>query len=108
MKKDTQIIINEKCMEEYKKAMEEFHRGFVINESRLRTCSAQVYETENYWILKSYNTIIAITSKDTGICYDVLRIVYGYTATSAQHIAKFTHDYHTDEYMWGAPKWVAR
>ena len=44
----------------------------------------------------------------TGICYDVLRLVYGYTSTSAQHIAKFRHDYHTPEYMWGAPHWIAR
>lgn len=107
MKKDVQIVVNEKCMEEYKKATGEFHNG-VVNERRLRSCSAWVYETENYWLLKSYNTIIAITSKDTGICYDVLRRVYGYTATSAQHIAKFAHDYHTPEYKWCAPKWTAR
>ena len=107
MKKDTQIIINEKCMEEYKKAIEEANKD-VYNVYRLRTCSAWVYETANYWILRSYNTVIAVTSKDTGVCYDVLRIVYGYTATSAQHIAKFTHDYHTADYKWSAPKWVAR
>ena len=107
MKKDVQMVINEKCMAEYKKAMVEFHSG-LDNENRLRTCTAWVFETEHYWILKSYNTIVAVTSKDTGLCYDVLRIVYGYTATSAQHIAKFAHDYHTAEYTWGSPKWVAR
>lgn len=107
MRKDVQNVINNKCMEEYGKAMEEFKTGnYEIK--RLRSCTASVIETPHYWILRSYNTIISVTSKDTGVCYDVLRIVYGYTATSAQHIAKFTHDYHTDEYMWGAPKWVAR
>lgn len=107
MKKDEQIVVNEKCIEEYNKAMEEFHKG-VVNEGRLRSCAAWVYETKNYWILKSYNTVVSVTSKDTGICYDVLRIVYGYTATSAQHIAKFAHDYHTPEYKWRAPQWIAR
>ena len=107
MKKDTQIVINEKCMEEYNKAMEEAHKD-VYNVDRLRTCLAWVYETANYWILRSYNTVVAVTSKDTGVCYDVLRRVYGYTATSAQHITKFAHDYHTAEYMWDAPKWTAR
>lgn len=107
MRKDVQIIINEKCMEEYGKAIEELRPGF-FEGMRLRTCSAYVFETSHYWILKSYNTIVAVISKDTGICYDVLRIVYGYTATSAQHITKFRHDYHTPEYMWGAPHWIAR
>ena len=107
MKKETQIVINAKCYEEYKKAMKEYLDG-PRTEHRLRTCTAWVYETKNYWILKSYNTVVAVTSKDTGVCYDVLRRVYGYTATSAQHIAKFTHDYHTTDYKWCAPKLVAR
>ena len=107
MKKDVQKLINEKCMEEYGKAMEEFRTGF-FEGKRLRTCRAYVFETEHYWILKSYNTIVAVTSKDSGICYDVLRIVYGHTATSAQHIAKFAHDYNTLEYNFYAPKWTAR
>ena len=107
MRKDVQIAINAKCMEEYEKAMEEFNTGF-FEGKRLRSCSAYVFETQHYWILKSHTTIVAVTSKDTGICYDVLRKAYGYKATSAQHIAKFTHDYHTAEYKWCAPKWVAR
>lgn len=80
-------VINEKCMEEFEKAMEEFRTGN-FDTMKLRSCTASVIETPHYWILISYNTIIAVTSKDTGVCYDVLRVVYGYTATSAQHIAK--------------------
>lgn len=38
-------------------------------------------------ILISYNTMVAFTIN--GVMYDFLRYVYGYTATSAQHIAKF-------------------
>ena len=60
---------------------------------RLRHCTAWVYETDNYYILRSYNTYIAAIEKFSGWCGDVLRKVYGYTATSAQHVAKFVSDY---------------
>lgn len=60
--------------------------------SRLRSCSAEVWASDNYYILRSYSTIIACIDSD-GNCYDFLRKVYGYTATSAQHIAKFQSDY---------------
>ena len=61
---------------------------------RLRTCKATVYETKHYYVLASYNTFVAAINKDSGIMFDFLRYVYGYTATSAQHIAKFRNDYH--------------
>lgn len=64
---------------------------------RLSTCTARVYENTNYYVLVSYNTavalLVAFIDKHNGICYDVLRYVYEYTRTSAQHIAKFSHDY---------------
>lgn len=60
---------------------------------RLRSCTAWVFETENFFLLKSYDTIIAAISKPTSICADVLRDVYRYTPTSAQHISKFFSDY---------------
>lgn len=60
---------------------------------RLRTCTAWVFETENFLLLKSYGTVIAAIDKRTSFCVDVLRDVYGYTPTSAQHIAKFFSDY---------------
>lgn len=66
---------------------------------RLRSCTAWVYETPNYYLLRSYNTIIAFIVKSTDTCYDVLRLVYGYTSTSAKHIAKFRHDYGNGK--WG-------
>ena len=65
---------------------------------RLRTCNATVYETSKYYILKSYNTVIAFIIKDRDILVDILRLAYGYTSTSAQHIAKFNSDY-------GRAKW---
>ena len=67
--------------------------------ARLRTCSAQVYETEHWYILESYSTLVACIAKDTDCGFDFLRYVYGYTATSAQHINKFFKDYGKDK--WG-------
>ena len=60
---------------------------------RLRTCQALVYASDNWFILKSYDTFVACINRKTGVGYDVLRYVYGYTATSAQHISKFFNDY---------------
>ena len=69
-----------------------------VKGKRLRSCTAWVFETEDYYILKSYETYVAVILKSADVMYDALRIVYGYTATSAQHISKFSHDY-------GAGKW---
>ena len=60
---------------------------------RLRNCQAWVYETDNFYILRSYNSYVAAIEKSTHYCADVLRKVYGYTATSSQHICKFMSDY---------------
>lgn len=64
-----------------------------IKFKRLRTCQAVVFEYEDCYILKSYHTLVAGIRKDTGEEFDFLRMVYGYSATSAQHIAKFFADY---------------
>lgn len=60
---------------------------------QLNHCQAMVLETQNYLLLRSYQTIVAAIDKSTGNCYDWLRLVYGYTATSAQHIRKFATQY---------------
>ena len=67
-----------------------------IKWKRLRTCQAIVFEFDDCYILQSYHTIVAGIRKDTGEEFDFLRMVYGYTATSAQHIAKFFADYGND------------
>lgn len=96
MKKSEQLTINSIIEKALDNANLEFvDRKFV---TRLRTCNARVYETDNYYFLESYNTFVAFIDKSTDTIYDVLRWVYGYTSTSAQHIAKFRHDY-------GAGKW---
>lgn len=92
MKKEKQEYTNSICTYVYKKAMEEYSHNY-INCGQLRSCSADVIETENYFLLRSYNTVIGVMNKRSRELIDVLRFVYGYTATSAQHIAKFGIDY---------------
>lgn len=60
--------------------------------------SGMVYETKHFYILRSYNTFIGCISKKTDVLYDNLRREYGYTATSAHHIAKFRKDFSTSKY----------
>lgn len=92
MKKAEQNRINEIVDTEYRKFEKEVqHRGTQYI-ARLRSCSAEVWASDSYYILRSYNTIIAIIDAN-GNLYDFLRMVYGYTPTSAQHISKFARDY---------------
>ena len=100
MKKSEQLAINEQVLS--------FIESYRNNEVRctyepsrpLRSCSARVnYVTDSetgevlYAVLTSYSTVIAIIDYATDTLYDFLRYVYGYTSTSAQHIAKFSRDY---------------
>lgn len=96
MTKNEQAIINEIVSNE--KARAELELGEYCNIARVRSCQAYVYETKNYFWLRSYGTFIAFIEKTTDTCYDILRMVYGYTVTSAQHIAKFRHDYGQDTF----------
>lgn len=99
MKKEEQRAINEVVDDIYTCALDELNseskgcwRAYAPC-TKLRSCTAWVYETENFYLLQSYKTIVAIISKDSNTLYDALRTVYGYTPTSAQHIAKFQNDY---------------
>lgn len=75
----------------------------LVHYTRLRSCTAHVRTYENkvtkkrVHLLESYNTIVAAVMPETGLALDFLRYVYGYTATSAQHISKFFHDYNAQE-----------
>lgn len=95
MKRAEQISVNELCDYAYESAMREMRSEHVGWDDckRLRSSSAWVYETSHYYILRSYGTYIAVLDKKLDVLYDVLRTVYGYTSTSAQHIAKFNSDY---------------
>ena len=99
MKKSEQIEINNKV----KAVVEDFYKCEEYTEGigRLRNCTAFVFRQGKYIYLQSYNTIIAVIDTETDTLYDFLRLVYGYTSTSAQHIAKFAKDYHaTEKFTW--------
>lgn len=100
MKKSEQLAINEQVLN----ALNLFNNANVSTRTdlwrQLRSCSAEVApaidnETGEvlYYVLRSYRTIVAIIDTHTDTLYDFLRYVYGFTATSAQHISKFNHDY---------------
>ena len=91
MKKELQQIENDIVLQEIDKINADLSNG-VQSVTRLHYCNACVLTTGNYHILKSYRTIVAAIDAD-GNLYDFLRYVYGYTSTSAQHIAKFRNGY---------------
>ena len=78
-----------------KLAMKEFknQNNGLVKVGRLRTCNATVHENERYIVLYSYKTPVAFIDKQEQKAYDILRLIYKYTSTSAQHIAKFFNDY---------------
>lgn len=97
MKKELQEMDNTIALE----LLRQFNDKVVsipVQGKRLRTCQATVYETKEYFILQSYNTLVAFIIKEKDILVDVLRLVYGYTSTSAQHISKFSQDYGKAKY----------
>ena len=55
---------------------------------KLYSCNAEIWECMGILVLVSYGTPIAVYTDEWSL-YDCLRVVYGYTATSAQHISKF-------------------
>ena len=98
MKKSEQLAINEQVLT----LVNNFNttNNYTGNFKRLRSCSAEVapvIDSETgellYYVLRSYRTIVAAIDVRTDTLYDFLRYVYGYTSTSAQHIAKFNQDY---------------
>ena len=62
---------------------------------RLYHCSAETGAVGGWILLRSYSTIVTAYNIATDELFDFLRLVYGYTATSAQHIAKFHNFCHS-------------
>jgi hypothetical protein len=56
---------------------------------RLYHCRAEWGQVGDWMLLRSYSTIVAAYNVETDEFFDFLRLAYGYTATSAQHISKF-------------------
>lgn len=106
---NAQKKVNTVAFQQYQRAYAEYNSlPYGYKPARLRSCSATVYETHNYYILRSYNTVVACIDKSTGICYDVLRHVFGFTSTSCQHINKFISDYFGDCWRSGATVYTFR
>lgn len=93
LSKKLQIEANNEVLLAIERYNEDLKDGTIAKGKRLSTCQAYVYETRRFYVLRSYNTVVAIIEKSTDTCYDFLRGVYGYTNTSAQHISKFDKDY---------------
>ena len=93
MSKKAQLEANKEVLEALDRFKDELKNCTFSTCNRLRACNAYVYESPSFYVLRSYNTVVAIIEKSTGTCYDFLRLVYGYTSTSAQHISKFNNDY---------------
>ena len=92
MKKSEQIAINNDVL----CAIDYYNQELTATGAthRLDSCQAWCSDIINAktgevvgTLLISYNTAVAFTIN--GVMYDFLRYVYGYTATSAKHIAKF-------------------
>lgn len=56
---------------------------------QLYHCTAETGAVGDWILLRSYSTIVAAYNFETDELFDFLRLVYGYTATSEHHIAKF-------------------
>ena len=105
MKKELQLIINDTVVDtlEWFRFVRDHYT--LVSMKQLRHCQAWVYcfatdDGKQYYMLRSYGTMVAGISPD-GEKFDWLRYAYFYTATSAQHIAKFFNDYApNDAYMW--------
>lgn len=93
MKKYEQLMVNEEVKEVYNDLLSCIDHFGSKKIGKLRSCNAVVYETYGYIYLESYGTKVACIGNADNICYDFLRLVYGYTATSAQHISKFCADF---------------
>lgn len=92
MKKQEQLSINteiERGLEKYSEVFLDIPHDDMPRKIRLNNCQAWTQDFETITVLWSYNTVVAVYDKLNGTLYDILRAVYGYTATSAQHIAKF-------------------
>ena len=92
-----QLNINSWCINALDNVKKEMLDELVspLDCKRLRSSQAWVYETENYYTLRSYETMhVAIIDKRTNQLYDLLEKVYERrTRSTSTQIAKFKQDY---------------
>lgn len=88
MKKTEQIEVNT-YVENIVNDVNALLRTSSVQWHRLYNCTAEWCQVGDWVLLRSYSTIVAAYNVENDEIFDFLRLVYGYTATSAQHIAKF-------------------
>lgn len=96
MKKAEQIAINKRVLETMRNSMndvESTYKNSFVKWTPLNNCQAGYLFTISgrYIALRSYSTVVAAIDTKDGRCYDFSRWVYGYTATTTQHIHKFAN-----------------
>lgn len=92
-RKEMQIKVNREVMSNWTQAKEVWDSvpdNATI--TRIDYCQCGYIVWGRYIFLVSYNTMIAYIDEN-GVLVDILRLVYGYTATSAKHIAKFRNKF---------------
>ena len=92
MKKKEQLLINQTVKERWDETMNAIASREVSyrKTEKLYSCTAQIeFYDSGFCVLRSYDTLIALYDMETETIYDALRYVYGFTSTSAQHVAKF-------------------
>lgn len=63
----------------------------IAYEDDLYRCNADVWSTATgEYVLRSYRTFVAVYDPSRNELHDILRTTYGYTSTSAKHIALFS------------------
>lgn len=87
MKKAEQEAMNAYAIEQWVSLESDYANA--VGAGRLASCQAWLYTASGVTFLMSYSTVVACHNHITGEFFDMLRFAYGYTATSAQHIAKF-------------------
>lgn len=92
-----QKAVNERC-QKYIDLAKNLKWYALDNAKRLYSCKAKyAIDSEGRIWLRSYYTIVAVI--EDGVCYDLLRAVWGYSATSCQHINKFYRKFNAREFL---------
>lgn len=95
MKAKEQQLINDTVQMFLDRRFEEIMLSRCIHQ--LDSCTAWTGEYNGLLVLQSYQTKVAVYDSKNNVFYDFLRLVYGYSATSAKHIAKFRNKYCDNE-----------
>lgn len=109
MKKEKQAKINAECLDNFFQAVREWLNNSDLDSTCIvwGRCTAEIHETNNYYLMKAYGTFVACICKRTGICYDLFRRERRYITEWERHysailryINKFTHDYGKTVQTW--------